>query len=174
MWLHGADAAAHGFHGGEDFGEVVGRLRRGEVRAVSTVLTRSNLRTLVALAELVVELRVVAWRVVVAGGAVVDGVTPRLAVALPHALQAITVASRRGVAGWIAGAPHCLLGPFRGASLVVEPRAFAAKCDGCAARAQCPGVEAAYLKRFGDEEVSPRALRGASAAPRAGREMFGA
>lgn len=175
MWLYGPDARVHDFHAGVagDF-EVACAALRGGARAVSTVLTRSNLRTLAALAEWLGERGVTAWRVVVARGPVVDGVTPRLALALPYALQALALAGRGGVAGWIDGAPHCLLGPFRGSTLGSAVRAYGAGCVGCPARASCPGVDAGYLERFGEAELSPRALREAGASPRIGREFFDA
>jgi hypothetical protein len=171
VWLHGADARVHEFHGGVAFDEVCGRLGGA---AVSTALTRSNARTLGGMATWLADRGVVAWRIVVVGGGVVDGVTPRLAVALPYALQALALAGTRGVHGWCFGAPHCLLGPFRGAALGSEPRAYGGRCAGCPARASCPGVDAGYLARFGDEELSPRALRSAGEGPRGGRELFDA
>jgi len=174
VWLHGPDARVHDFHAGVagDFEAVCAALRGG-ARAVSTVLTRSNVRTLATLAGWLGERGVAAWRVVVPRG-VIDGVTPRLAVALPYALQAVALAGRGGVAGWIDGAPHCLLGPFRGSSLASSVRAYASVCTGCPARATCPGVDAEYLERFGDAELSARALRDAGASPRIGRDMFDA
>jgi hypothetical protein len=33
--------------------------------------------------------------------------------------------------------------------------AFSPRCDGCAARAACPGVPPGYLARFGDGELAP-------------------
>ncbi len=175
MWLHGADARVHDFHAGVagDFAAACDRLRGG-ARAVSTVLTRSNVRGLAGLAGWLGERGVTAWRVVVARGPVIDGVTPRLAVALPYALQALALAGRSGVAGWIDGAPHCLLGPFRGSTLSSRARAYAAGCVGCPARASCPGVDAGYLERFGEAELSARALREAGASPRIGGDLFDA
>lgn len=170
VWLHGADARVHEFHGGVAFEEVCGRLAGA---AVSTALTRSNARALAGMAGWLADRGVVAWRIVVVAG-VVDGVTPRLAVALPYALQALALAGTRGVNGWSFGAPHCLLGPFRGAALGSESRTYANCCAGCPARASCPGVDAAYLQRFGDEELSPRALRSAGEGPRGGRDLFDA
>lgn len=173
VWLHGAEARLHEFHAGVagDF-EAACAAVQGGARAVSTALTRSNLRSLVGLAAWLGERGVAAWRIVVLRG-VRDGVTPRLAVALPYALQALALAGQRGVAGWIDGAPHCLLGPFRGAALG-GPRAYAAGCAGCPARGACPGVDAGYLERFGDGELSARALRDAGAPPRVGRDLFDA
>lgn len=168
VWLHG-DRPVHEFHAG--VGTFVADGLRGA--AVSTALTRSSVRTIAAMGPWLAERGVAGWRVVVVRG-VIDGVTPRLAVALPYALQAIALAGRHGLAGWVFGAPHCLLGPFRGAALGSPPRAYAAVCAGCPARTECPGVDAAYLARFGAEEVSPRALRAAGEAPRAGRELFDA
>lgn len=151
-WVHAPSAAAHDFVAGVagDFATIAGRRARGELRAVSTLLTRSNLRTLAGMPAWLAGLP---WRVVVAAGPAIDGVTPRLAMAVPYALQAL---ARAG--GTIEGAPHCLLGPFRGAGRGA-PRAYAPVCCGCPARARCPGVAAGYLARFGADELSPRALR---------------
>ena len=44
--------------------------------------------------------------------------------------------------------------PFAAHAEVTRARAFAPACDLCAARAQCPGVDAGYLARFGGEELT--------------------
>ncbi|MBK7824308.1 hypothetical protein [Nannocystis sp.] len=177
VWLHAAAAAGHDFHAGAgDFAAVLAAIdrARGRTVAVSSLLTRSNARVLVLLPALLRGRGVAAWRIAVprivgapvrapggvqvAGVGALDGLVPRLSVAIPHALQALARARQLGLAAGIVGAPLCLLGPFAGLSL---PGAgvFAAVCEGCPARARCPGVDAGYLERFAGDELSPRGLR---------------
>ena len=179
-WLHAGAAAGHDFHAGAgSFAATltaIERARAAGVRvAVSTLLTRSNARVLGGLPGLLQTHGVVGWRIAVprvvgavtrapggvqvAGVGALDGLLPRLSVALPHALQAIGLARRIGLAAGIVGAPLCLLGPFAGQSLGGEAGAYAAGCAGCVARARCPGVDAGYLLRFAGDELSPRGLR---------------
>lgn len=168
-----ADPAAHDLHAGEDgaLRRTVALLRAARAArvpvAVTTPISRSNARVLAALPGLLADLAVAAWRVTVPA---VEGVwsekfdarVPRLALAVPYALQAIVTAERAGVAAGIAGAPLCVLGPLRDRALPVSARAFAPACERCPARADCPGVDPAYLRRFGADELSPRALRPAA------------
>ncbi|MCA9660363.1 MAG: radical SAM protein, partial [Myxococcales bacterium] len=104
--IHGDGAAVHDYHVGVDgaFDAVsrtlaAARRRRLEV-AVTTVLTRSNLRNLAALPGWLRERGVAAWCVavpVVAGGARrrFEALVPRLGMAVPHALRALDLARRR-------------------------------------------------------------------------------
>jgi hypothetical protein len=85
-----------------------------------------------------------------------DRVVPRLGVALPFALHALSVAARIGLPAWIRGAPLCLLGPFAARSLASEPGAYAAPCQRCPARPHCPGVDPLYLARFAGDELDER------------------
>jgi hypothetical protein len=179
-----ADPAAHDLHAAEGgFRRTIALLRAAramKVRAVvTTPLGRSNARVLAALPGLLADLAVVGWRIMVPA---VDGAwreqfdsrVPRLALAIPYALQAIVTAERAGVEAGIAGAPLCLLGPLRGRALPERARAFAAECERCPARGECSGVDPAYLQRFAGDELSPRALRAAEGRPigQALRDMF--
>lgn len=165
-WVHAPVAAAHDFIAGSagDFAAV------RAAAAVSTLLVRSNLRVIGEMAAWLRGRGIRGWRIVVPAGPVVDGVTPRLAVALPYALQALVRAEQAGIAVRVEGAPHCLLGPYRGRGRGAG-RAYAAVCAECPARVACPGVEAAYLERFGAGELSPRALRPATEPP-GGRDLL--
>ena len=167
--LHGADAAVHDYHTGVagSFGRVLECLAAaraaGLVVGVNTVLTRSNFRVLDGLATSLVARGAAAWCVsmpVVVGRArsSFDRVVPRLGLALPFALRALVAARSRGLAAFVSGAPLCLLGPHGVMSVVgAEPRAYGAACVECPARAECPGVDAAYLERFDGDELAPRA-----------------
>jgi hypothetical protein len=129
--------------------------------AATTVLTRSNFRVLAALPPLLKARGVQAWLIAVprAAGAAAeafDRVMPRLGLALPFALHALDGARRLGLEAYVQGAPLCALGPFAERALADEPRAFAEVCEGCPARAGCPGVDARYLARFGGDELAPR------------------
>jgi pyruvate-formate lyase-activating enzyme len=173
--LHGLGSAIHDHHTGVEgsFTEAADGLaaarQAGLTTVVTTVLTRSNARSLAALAPWLAAQSVAAWSVAVPRvlGRLADSfdrVYPRLAIALPHALHALASAQKKGLAVFVRGAPLCALGPFAARSLPDAPRAFAPACEACPARPRCPGVDARYLRRFhGDELSSSRAP--ASAAP---------
>ena len=173
--LHGLGPAIHDHHTGVEgsFTEAAAALgaarRLNLTTVVTTVLTRSNARSLTPLAPWLASQGVAAWTITVprtAGRlrAAFDRVSPRLAMSLPYALHALATAQPKGVAVFLQGAPLCLLGPFAARSLSDAPRAFdPPTCDGCPARARCPGVDARYLRRFGGDELS--AARAPTAAP---------
>jgi hypothetical protein len=175
--LHGATAVAHDHHTGVEgsFREAQAGLEAaqgaGLTAVVTTVLTRSNARSLGALGAWLAGRGVAAWCVAVprtAGRLVAsfDRVFPRLSLALPYALHALAAAQAKGASAFLRGAPLCLLGPFAARSLPDEPRAFdPGRCGGCPARARCPGLDARYLQRFGGAELSP--ARAPAEAPRA-------
>jgi hypothetical protein len=165
--LHGADPRVHDYHTGRagSFGDVLAATHAARVNqlpvVVTTVLTRSNFRVLHAMPALVAARGVAGWCVsvvVMAGRAARerDRVVPRLGLALPFALHALAAAKAAGLPGWISGAPLCLLGSLADRSLPGPVRAFAPQCDACHARSVCPGVDAEYLARFGNDELSPR------------------
>lgn len=165
--LHGLGPVIHDHHTGVDgsFVESADGLaaarQAGLTTVVTTVLTRSNARSLTALAPWLAAQAVAAWCIAVPRTAgrlhtAFDRVFPRLAMAIPHALQALSVAQTKGVITFLRGAPLCLLGPFAARSLPDPANAFdPTLCDGCPARARCPGVDARYLQRFGGDELSP-------------------
>ncbi|MEZ4453787.1 MAG: radical SAM protein [Nannocystaceae bacterium] len=168
--IHGPDAAIHDHHVGVAGAharatEALQEARRLGLRVVVlTVLTRSNFRHLAAMPDWLVGHGVAAWTIAApraAGRALLDfeRVIPRLGMALPHALHALEVAARRRLPAWIEGAPHCLLGPYRGRDLGGAARSFAAACEGCPARDGCPGVDPVYLARFAGDELGPAQLR---------------
>jgi hypothetical protein len=75
--------------------------------------------------------------------------------ALPFVLHAASRAEALGIEVAIEGAPHCLLGPFV-TRAVGAARTHPSPCDTCSARAQCPGVDPAYVERFGTAELQAR------------------
>lgn len=128
-----------------------------EVR-VTTVLTRSSFRSLAPMGPFLAGHGVTAWRVMVpevAGRAAdaFDRVVPRLSLALPYALHALSEARKSGIEAVLSGAPLCLLGPHAAFLSPSPARAFGEPCEGCAARSSCPGLAAIYLARFGDREL---------------------
>lgn len=170
--LHGL-AAAHDYHTGvegsftESASGLVAARNAGLTVVVASVLTRSNARSLGDLLPWLVARGVAAWciAVPVTAGRLVgafDRVFPRLAMALPPALRTLALTERHALPAWIDGAPLCLLGPYAARSLPGSaPRSYAPACEGCPARSWCPGLDAAYLSRFGGDEVSPaRAPKG--------------
>lgn len=164
--LLGADSAVHDYHSNTpgSFSAVMTAMgiarARGLALVASTVVTRSNFRVLAPLPQLLASKGVVAWQLAmanVAGNAVgaMDRVVPRHALALPYVLHALEAARRLGIEGFVRDAPLCLLGPYanRNVGPVGDASRFAAPCAECAARSACPGVDATYLARFGDEEL---------------------
>jgi hypothetical protein len=163
--IHGAEAAVHDYHTGVDGS--FERLLQGAAAAraegllvvATTVLTRSNFRGLGMLARLLHQRGIQAWNIAVpevAGraSASFDRVIPRLGMALPFALHAATLARTLGIHVYFSGAPLCLIHP--NPFLPSPPRAYAAVCEGCEARPNCPGVDARYLARFDGDELRPR------------------
>lgn len=174
--LHGHAPAIHDHHTGVEgsFVEATAGLgaarHEGLTTVVTTVLTRSNARSLGVLATWLAAQNVAAWSVAVprAVGRLTetfDRVSPRLAMAMPPALYALALARSKGVEVFLRGAPLCLLGPFAARSLPDAPRAFdPARCGDCPARPRCPGVDARYLARFDGDELA--ASRAPTEAPR--------
>ncbi|PCC66710.1 hypothetical protein SAMN02745121_00560 [Nannocystis exedens] len=184
--VYAAEAAAHDYHAGREgsFRATSGTLRAARTArlpvTVTTPLTRSNLRVLAAVPGLLVDAGALGWQVAVVAEVHAPGlgaVAPRLAVALPYALQAIVAAERAGLGAAIAGAPLCLLGPLRDRAVPSPALAFAEGCGDCGLRTRCPGVDGGYLRRFGPGElVPPRPgdARAGAGGPRAKRlqDMF--
>jgi radical SAM family protein len=177
--IHGAEPAVHDYHAGvagafeAALAGFAAARANGLAVAVTTVLTRSNFRALGTLPRLLSARGAAGWLVLVphvAGRAAAsfDRVVPRLGLALPFAIHAIDQAETLGLAAWIGGAPACLLGPYATRALPGAPgRAYGAACEGCLARPVCPGVDPAYLGRFGGDELVARPRPGAAAQDRA-------
>jgi hypothetical protein len=175
--IHGADALVHDYHTGIEgsFATVLAALGNaraaGMIVVATTVLTRSNFRALSPLPQLLASHGVSAWSIAVphaAGRAEggFDRVIPRLGLALPFALHAVASAVKLGLPAFIAGAPTCLLGPYRQLALATdEPRAFAQLCGDCGVRASCAGLSPQYLERFGGDELSAQETAPAAALP---------
>lgn len=179
----GPDAASHDYHttrpGSFDrLWDGVAAARQAGLRVVATtVITRSSYRVLSGLPILLHARGVAAWQLAVplARGHAQDDfdrVYPRLAMALPFALHAVEAARRLGMPTFIRGAPLCLLGPLAARSIDDEARAFHARCEGCAARASCPGIDPVYLARFDGDELRPRTDRPTGADGEALRALF--
>lgn len=177
----GATAAVHDYHTevAGSFAQTMAGLAAaraaGLTVTVATVLTRSNFRVLADVPRLLSTRGVAAWGLFVphvagALGGVFDRVYPRLGLAMPFALHALEGARALRMPAFTVGAPLCLLGPLATRALdgVEAPRAFAqSPCGECGLRAECPGVDAAYLARFEGDELS---LRGAQLAQKARAE----
>jgi hypothetical protein len=167
--VHGAEARVHDWHAGRAGAFDAAMRTMAAARAaglavvVVTVLTRSSFRVLAPLPRLLASrgagawcLQVPRWRGRAAARA--DSVVPRLSLALPFALHALDAAARLGLPAFVRGAPACLLGPFAARAIdgaADGERAFGAPCAACPSRASCAGVDAEYLARFGDKELSP-------------------
>lgn len=163
--LHGSLAALHDHHTGalgsflESVAGASAARAAGVTLVATTVLTRSNFRSLGEMPAWLASRGVAAWRVllpVAAGRAILafDRVLPRMAMALPSALHALESARKAGLGAWIQGAPLCLLGPYAARALPEAPRAYGEACRECSARGVCAGVDARYLERFQGDELS--------------------
>jgi hypothetical protein len=162
--LFGARAAVHEWHTKTEgsFEAVVRALELARSHGLSTVvrteITRSNVHVLAELPPLLRARGVSLWIVSFGSG-------PRVGIAAPHALAAIDRATKIGLPARALGLPLCALGTFAEHALVTEPRSYAAPCERCAARSQCPGVDGRYLERFGSGELRPRELVALRPAP---------
>ncbi len=163
--IHGPRSEAHDYHAGTPgaFAAVMRAaedLRERRVPfAVRTLLTRSSFRVLSDLPPLLRARGAAAWCVelpLAEASSEPRRFVPRLALALPFALHALSRAHRLGLPAFIRGAPLCLLGPYAAHALRGPERAFGAPCDGCAARPRCPGLDPWYLARFAGDEIRPR------------------
>ena len=187
--IHGAESAAHDYHTGVagSFDAALAGLAAvrasGLTAVVNTVLTRSSFRSLAGMPKLLSQRGVAGWLVSVprsAGrlSADFDRLMPRLGLAVPFALSALAAGEKLGLEVGIAWAPRCLLGEYtrwaldevqrapHGAQAPLAPRAFGEACEGCPARALCPGLDATYLERFGGDELGPARTRMPAAAAR--------
>ena len=162
--LYGATAACHDYHTADgDFAATCVRLGTaradGHAITVVTPLTRSNYRVLVELPPQLCALGVSSWRIAIARGAVLPADQraawiPRLAMAIPFALHALTRARQLGLGAIVDGAPLCLLGPHRALAVPAHGDHVAPACLGCALRAGCAGLDTDYLARFGAGELT--------------------
>lgn len=181
--LHGPDSATHDYHAGvpgafEQIRKASSLARScGLTAVVSTVLTRSNYAVLSQMPQLLKKWGVAAWVVTLprAAGAAerdFDQVMPRIGLAMPYLLHALSLAGRISLPAFVRGAPLCTLGPFTSRSLQEpEQRAFhEPTCGGCPAREQCPGVDPLYLHRFNGDELTPHSHGVEPLQPRSERE----
>lgn len=147
---------------------------------VTTVITRSNHRHLKELAAFAVSLGADGWRAAFArpvglAGADLVQIVPRYSLVAPHLAQAVGVLRRVRRPASVKGVPPCVLGGDERGLVDLRPalaeahvgpepvvdggdedrRVHGPPCEGCAARARCPGIHAAYARRYGFEELSP-------------------
>jgi len=162
--IHGPSAACHELHpGAVAFVDVMRSIAeaRGQGRRVfvASWLTRSNCRSLVELGDRLVAEGVAGWavvwpRMVPRRLEVAPRTVPRLGIAVPHALRAVQRAERRGLSTALVGVPLCALGPFAAQRTTqAEVGRYPAPCEACSSRAECPGIDAWYLDRFGAAEL---------------------
>jgi hypothetical protein len=165
--IHGADPALHDYLAGTPGALDKALLTLGAAKAaalpvaVATVVTRSNYRHLAPLARLLKSSGASAWGLALpsahgAAAAAFDRLMPRLGLAMPFVAHAMDAATKLDLPTYVLGAPACLLGPYATRLAPTPERAYAPVCGRCAARSQCAGVDAAYLKRFGGDELRPR------------------
>lgn len=167
--IHGAEARVHDWHAGvagafeEALRTMAAARAAGLTVVVATVLTRSLFRVLAPVPRLLAARGASAWCIEVPrwrgrAATSADRVVPRLALAVPFALHALDTAAALGLPAFVRGAPSCVLGPFAARALDdvgAEPRAFGATCGSCPSRRSCAGVDAEYLARFGEAELTP-------------------
>ncbi len=59
------------------------------------------------------------------------------------------MARQSGLEVVTSGLPTCVLGPHAKFAIAGASRTYAGVCEGCGARAACPGVPAGYVQAFG-------------------------
>ncbi|MEM9067012.1 MAG: hypothetical protein AAGE52_00860 [Myxococcota bacterium] len=132
-------------------------LRASTPRTVLTWVTRSNMRALDHLLPVLVREKVERWSLApVPTAGEIDAVAPRLALAAPRVLHALTRAERQGIEVSLLAWPLCLLGPYATRARRTEAQSFGSACETCAARSACPGVSTVYRDRFEGDEFRAR------------------
>ncbi len=143
----------------------------------NTVVTRRNadvlLETLEFLADLGVRRACFSFVQIIGEAARhVARLVPRMQEVAPALRAVVARGAELGVAVGVGGVPYCVLPGLEGAFGVDDlafiyngeetdhithrsPYERAAPCHDCALVAICPGVQEAYLERFGDEELHP-------------------
>jgi hypothetical protein len=146
-------------------------VRAGVATRINTVLTRSGVSEIAAIAALVARLGVEGHRWILARETP-GMVPPRLATLREPLVAAILAAWEQRREVETVGVPLCILGPARAAAadrrdaqaarrvftLGDEPTpeaAYGPACAACTLRAACPGVDASYAARFGTDELVP-------------------
>lgn len=157
--LHGDGPDAHDFHTGRPgsfdalFEAASGA--KGRPVLVTVPLTRSVARVVSAI-PLLVRARgahALRFHVPMLREGTHPTLVPRLALAIPFALHALSTATKLELPAFVSGAPLCLLGPYATARIETPPRAYAAVCEGCPARSSCPGADPRYLATYGEREL---------------------
>ena len=152
--LSGPTAKSHEW---AERGSFTDALASAKTEGATTPVTRSNMRALAQMAELLARESVPRWRLVCLGHeSEPDPRCPRLAMAVPRVLHAAAHAEKLGLTVELEGFPLCLLGPYVRLAVSSATREQPERCVPCTLRESCPGADAAYLKRYGDDELSPR------------------
>jgi organic radical activating enzyme len=164
--LHGPTAAVHEFHTTVEgsFQQTVTGVRRARAAgldaAITSVVTRSNVHLMPALAGVVAALDVRQWRLILAqhvGRVVEDAqrIVPRWTTAARYLTDAHRLASASACRMVVTGLPPCLAPTLPRQVDPDLPVQLSMRCRGCAARASCPGVGPGYLALYGDRELRP-------------------
>ena len=160
--LHGATATIHDHVAGRkgDYDEMLTRLLRVNAAHVRTTVTRSNARSLAALAQWLLTRRqhVDSWSLQWPGPCGAGLAMPRLGIVAPRVLHAAELARRGGLRVTTRGLPACVLGPHVQHREPIAPRTYVQACEGCSARATCEGVPAQYTLTFA-RDLELRTLR---------------
>ena len=160
--LFGATAAVHDHVAGSgDFDAVCAQLEAASTLEVTTGVTRSNARSLAALAQFLTEPRrrakIQRWTLSWPGPQSPGLALPRLGMVTPRVLHAAALARREGLVVFTEGLPSCVLGPHANHAARVDPRAHASVCKTCSRRTACPGVPEAYITAF-DRDLELRTM----------------
>jgi pyruvate-formate lyase-activating enzyme len=164
--LHGPTASVHEFHTTVEgsFQQTVtgvGRARAaGLGTAITSVVTRSNVHLLSALAGVIAALDVRQWRVMLAqhvGRVAEDArrIVPRWTTAARYLTGAHRLASASACRMAVVGLPPCIAPTLPRLVDLDLPVQLSIGCRGCAIREICPGVDPGYLALYGDSELRP-------------------
>ncbi|MSQ03223.1 MAG: radical SAM protein [Myxococcales bacterium] len=181
--LHGTTAAVHDWHTATpgSFRRVIAAAKQaiaaGLAVRIGVVVTRANSGQLAGMVDLghavgAGSMRMVLCREEGAAQLAARMLAPRWSVAAEALVPAAERARQHGLDLELAGLPPCLAGDLRplladgpsvrqadrayvAGAVTREAPAYPAPCQGCALAPSCPGVEAAYLRRWGPAELRP-------------------
>ncbi len=167
--LQGATGALHDYHTNApgSFKQTISGLKRAHEAslevAVTTVITRSNMRHLPDLGAAMGVLKVANWRMrmsLLVGRAREDGsrLVPRWSMVEPYVRRALDETAKNACTAVVSGLPLCIdpsLPRYDPASDEAPQGVYGHACEDCAARAACAGFDAGYLTLYGERDLRP-------------------
>ena len=167
--LQGHTSALHDYHTNSpgSFKQTVTGIRRaheaGLEVAVTSVLTRSNMRHLPDMAAAMGVLKVLHWRIRMSehlGRATEDGsrLVPRWTMVEPYVRRAFEQTGAGGCKAVVSGLPLCIdstLPRYDPPDDDAPARVYGQVCGECVLREQCAGFDAGYTTIYGESDLRP-------------------